>query len=356
MTKTSITNKKNTKRKIRRIVLYTFLFLAFLVSGIIVLRNSLNFETQKIVKYNEISNLDYKVYLIKNDFYEQEYLGKNMLYVASLINKVGIDFNYKFTSDDKEDIDFTYNVYGKLTINNLSNTKSYFEKTYTLLENKKVEMKNGQEKMISEHIDIDYQKYNNLANEFKRQFGIESDSKLIVYMVINKKNGENSKFIMDNDSLMNVQIPVSEKAIDIKLDYKEINETNNIIEEKPLTLKEILPIAISVLLIIISIIIMLAIIRIIESLRAKRTKYDKYIDKILKEYDRLIAESSSLLSFDDKEIITINKFTELLDIHDNLQLPIMYYEEEPHELAYFYISHDNVIYLLRVSEEDIKNE
>ena len=39
-------------------------------------------------------------------------------------------------------------------------------------------------------------------------------------------------------------------------------------------------------------------------IQKKKSNYDKCISKILKEYDRLIAESSTLLSFDEKEIIT----------------------------------------------------
>ena len=40
-----------------------------------------------------LSKIDYKVYLLKNDFYEKEYLDKDMLYVASLIDKVKINLH-----------------------------------------------------------------------------------------------------------------------------------------------------------------------------------------------------------------------------------------------------------------------
>ena len=356
MEKEFVKKTKSKKRKVKKIIINTILFLAFLISGVILLNKSVRFETKRLVKYDENSNIDYKVYLVKNDFYEKDYLEKDMLYVASLIDKIKINFKYKFKSEIPEDIKFTYNIYGKLSINNITNTKSYFEKTYTLLEDKSINMNNNKEQIIDEELDIDYSQYNKIANSFKSQFGVETESKLTVYMVISKKNAKNGNFNLDNSSIMNVKIPLSERAIDIKLDYKEINETNNIIEELPIGLKEILPIIISIILIIISIIFMIKIIRIINSIRIRKSIYDKYIAKLLKEYDRLIAESSSLLSFKDKEIIEIKKFTELLDIHDNLQLPIMFYEEEPHKLAYFYITHDNVIYLLTIKEEDISKK
>lgn len=119
-------DKKRRTRVIKRLIFDVIVFAILITIGTFLLIKSLNFETEKVIKYNEKSNLDYKVYLIKNDFYEQEYFEKDMLYVASLIDKILIDFDYKFESEDKEDIDFTYSVLAKLSINNSSNTKSYF--------------------------------------------------------------------------------------------------------------------------------------------------------------------------------------------------------------------------------------
>ena len=359
MKKTDVKEQNNNKIRRSKIVKRLFfdivIFVVFIVSGTFLLNKSLNFESEKIVKYSEKSNLDYKVYLVENEFYDEPYLDKDMLYVANLIDKILIDFDYNFESDDKENIDFDYKIIAKLSINNQTGTKSYFEKSYVLLDSKKINMVNSTGQTIKEQISLDYPYYNRLANSFKNQFGVESDSKLTVYMLINKKNGENSNFTLDSSSMMNIVIPLSERSVDIKLDYKEIDETSNIIKKETMTIKDYLPLIISVVFIIIALIMMVKAMRNINLLRKKKSAYDKYINKILKEYDRLIAESSSLLSFDGKEIININKFTELLDIHDNLQLPIMYYEEKEHELSYFYISHDNVIYLLKIDSNNIEN-
>ena len=359
MKKTDVKEQNNNKIRRSKIVKRLFfdivVFLIFIVLGTILLNKSLNFESEKIVKYSEKSNLDYKVYLVENEFYDEPYLDKDMLYVANLIDKILIDFDYNFESDDKENIDFDYKIIAKLSINNQTGTKSYFEKSYVLLDSKTVNMVNSTGQTIKEQISLDYPYYNRLANSFKNQFGVESDSKLTVYMLINKKNGEDSNFTLDSSSMMNIVIPLSERSVDIKLDYKEIDETSNIIKKETMTIKDYLPLIISVVFIIIALIMMVKAMRNINLLRKKKSAYDKYISKILKEYDRLIAESSSLLSFENKEIIDINKFTELLDIHDNLQLPIMYYEEKEHELSYFYISHDNVIYLLKIDSNNIEN-
>lgn len=348
-----VSTKKRRKKIIERLVFDVVVFVLLLSTGTVLLIKAFNFENEKIIKYNEKSNLDYKVYLKENEFYDEPYLGKDMLYVASLIDKIGIDFDYNFASEVKENINFTYSIVGKLEISNQTGTKSYFEKTYTLLANKPISMVDSANQSIKEHIDIDYPYYNTLANSFKNQFGVDSDSKLTVFMLISKKNAEESDFILDSSSTMNVVVPLSERSVDIRLDYKEINETSHIIKKQRMKIKDYVPMALSAIFILLALVMMIKAMRNLRLLRKKKTAYDKYVEKILKEYDRLIAESSTLLSFDDKEIIKIGKFTELLDIHDNLQLPIMYYEASEHELCYFYISHNNVIYLLTIDNESI---
>ena len=347
------TDKKILQRKkiIKRLIFDLIVFLILIVTGTALLNKSFQFESEQIVKYSEKSDIDYRVYLSKNDFYEQEYLEKDMLYVASLIDKIQLDFDYDFLSEDNENIDFEYSIVAKLSITNPSDTKSYFDKTYTLLSPKTVSMRDDSKIKIKEKISLDYPYYNALANNFRNQYGVEADSKLTVYMLINKKNATDSSFVLDSSSIMNIVIPLSEKAVDIRLDYKKINETSNIIKKRTMTINDYIPFVLAIIFILLSLVMMIKGMRNYRLLRVKRSEYDKYIAKILKEYDRLIAESSSLMSFDDKEIININKFTELLDIHDNLQLPIMYYEVLPHKESYFYINHDNVIYLLHVKDE-----
>ena len=359
--KKEVKNKQNhvlsVKRSkiVKRFALDIIIFLVLVVSGTFILNKSFNFETEKVIKYKEKSNLDYKVYLLKNDFYEEDYLGKDMLYVASLIDKILIDVDYNFESEDKENIEFTYSVIGRLSINNNTNTKSYFEKNYTLIDNKKVSMNDSSSQDIKEQISIDYPYYNQLATGFKNMYGVDVDSRLTVYMVINKKNSNGADFALDDNSILNVEIPLTERSIDIKLDYKEIDETSNIIKKRELTVNDYLPLISSIVLIILSLLIAVRAVRNLNKLLRKKTAYEKYIDKKLKEYDRLIAESDTLLSFDGKEVIKINKFSELLDIHDNLQLPIMYYEKIENELSYFYISHQNVVYLLSVEADNIES-
>ena len=86
------------------------LFFFLIIIGSFFLLKAFTFEDAKIVNYSEQSNLDYNVYLKENTFYDNEYLPKDMIYVASLIDKIKIDFNYNFIIEEIVDLNFEYEV------------------------------------------------------------------------------------------------------------------------------------------------------------------------------------------------------------------------------------------------------
>ena len=85
----------------------------------------------------------------------------------------------------------------------------------------------------------------------------------------------------------------------------------------------------------------------------KKNKYDKYLSKILKEYDRLIVETSTYPKIEDYHLLKINSFDELLDVRDNLRLPIMYYSVTPHQKAHFYILQEKNLYVYTLKLVDL---
>ena len=58
-----------------------------LMSSVLLLFSSLEMNTKKInVGYSEKGNVDYKVYLKENNYYNRKFLNSGMKYVASIIN------------------------------------------------------------------------------------------------------------------------------------------------------------------------------------------------------------------------------------------------------------------------------
>lgn len=106
---------------------------------------------------------------------------------------------------------------------------------------------------------------------------------------------------------------------------------------------------IGVVLSLISIFFMIRSMRLLNLSGKKKTPYQKYVNKILREYDRLIVETETKPG-NKKNIVKVNRFEELLDVRDNLKLPIKYYKVSDNE-CFFYIDHEDEIYLNNINTD-----
>ena len=336
-----------------RVVLFGLLFgFLFSISYFLVIK-SLSFNDAKTVTYQDNGNIDYKVYLKPNEFYEQSYLGKNMVYVAGLIKNIGIDFNYQFYVDQIETINFNYSITGKLQISDDAGTNVYYSKDYVLLKNTSETVDNKTTYSISKNISIDYDYYNELANKFKTSYGIDASSNFIVtFRVV--KSIDDININESND--MTVTIPLSQRAINIKYDSSGMSNARTISSESSVTLDNKVFVAIAAITFIASVAALLKFLELVFAAFGKKSEYDRYLDKIFKSYDRLIVETNTMPRFDDKNIIRIEKFEELLDARDTLKQPIMYFNISSHNKCYFYISKGKDVFLTVIKAVDLEEK
>lgn len=346
---------KKSLGKIKKIIITIFITLFLLFISILFIVKSISFISEQYLGYIEKSKLDYEVYLKENDFYESEYLGKNMSYIASLIDYINISFDYNFFINKPIDANFDYQIIAILKINNEDSSSHFFSKEYTLLNNKTKNMINEKTINISENIRVDYDYYNQLANKFKKTYGINTTSNLEIYFKINRDaditTTEGDELDADNFMLLN--IPLSQKAINIKMQYDEINNYNNVITDSKININNLVLLIIGIALLIFDIIFTIISLLKINSVRDKSNIYDKYIRKILREYDRLIVITGTIPDFDKFNVFKVHSFNELLDVRDNTKKPIMYYNVTDHQKCYFYVKDDNDIYLLVLTETDM---
>ena len=352
-TKRSHTKKKKQANYKLNLYLYSFAFLMFLTLSIYVLTHSIKFENQDIIDYKETGALDYKVHLKPNDYYETDTLNKDMLYVASLIDSIDTTFNYDFKIDENVDMDFTYNILGRLQITDDTGENIYLEKKYDLVENKKLKLDSNNHVSINEKLNIDYNMYNNIASGFKATYALASKSNLIITLQIVKNSDNKDVYVNGSTTVQTMTIPLSEKSVNIKLDYNDISKDSTVITQKDVQLRNTAGILSGIILVLISLHFLLRIIKSVESHKRKLNKYDKFVNKILKEYDRLIVETETLIDFDKYEKKKKKKFEELLDARDNLKSPINYYVKKKKEKSYFYIVSDRV-YFYEISGEDLE--
>ena len=339
-----------------RLIFNVILFLSLVVTSYIFINKSIVIQEAKNVSYEEHGNTDYKVFLKDNIYYEDKYLDKNMSYIANLIDYISVDYNYKFKADTLFDGEYSYKIRADLEILNAENKTLFFTKKYDLIKEKTFTIENQNEYNIVENIKIDYDHYNSLANGFKSSYGVDTESNLIIYLDIYRNIDQNS---INNPNIngkgtIKLTIPLSEKAINIKMDSMEINNKNVITSLDDYYLEDIKYLIIGIISLIVSLYLFIKIVKRLSRLSISPTDYDKTLKKILNQYDRLIVTTSSMPNLEKNNIIKLKEFVELLDAKDNLHKPIFFIEVTPHQKAYFFIQDDDKIILFTLKNIDNK--
>ncbi len=353
---------KNLKEKIKdmyfsynkRVILYLASSILLLSLCLLFLYNAIDIKKEKIITYQEIGSLDYKVHLKENDFYQESYLGKDMYYIASLIKNIEIDLNYNFVVDSNIGTSFSYDIIGKLIVSEEQGNNKLYEREYVLKTVEAQTKENEKKHNIQDTLSIDYDYYNDLANKFKATYGIDATSQLVLYININKEISDQEDIYLKELKQMTITIPLTQQTLDIKIDNTGINNSNQIIRQSNVS---VINIIFGILFIIVFpglIYVLFKLSLLLLALKPKQTKYDKYVKKLLNEYDRLIVESPTEPILENKNIIKIKRFEELLDARDNIKRPIMYYSIVKHHKCYFYIEIGKSIYLLTIKATDLE--
>lgn len=337
----------------QRLVLYFIFFFLFLLLGLFLISNSVVSSDVEDTVYSENGNIDYKVHLKENDFYDSEYLDENMSYVASLINDIKINFNYSFVTNKKIDFNVNYEVLAKLVISDSVDNTSFYEKEYVIAENVKKNVVDVDHYTISKDIVIDYDYYNEIANKFKSQYNVSTNSYLLVYLKIKKTSKKID--IKESTNKLVLNIPLSQRAVNIKMDSGKIDnhevidsDKSNIYFEKKSYL------IFGFVFILSSIFLILRLFLFVCKIMKKKNPYDKKLSKILKEYDRFISIVRKIPNLDEYNKTEINSFYELLDVRDSLNKVILFYEIVKHQKALFYIVDGNELYVYILKAIDVE--
>ncbi len=353
--------RRHHMKRVYRITLELFLFLIFLYITYALFIKSISINKVYKLNYSEKSNVDYSVCLKKNDFYESECLEKGMKYVASLIDTVKLKIDYSFLADQLNVADYSSSLFAKLIISDPSdNNNIIFSKDYELEKEETKRVENEYGNKIEKEIEIDYDKYNILANQFKSTYGVSSNARLEVHFMVSDIGysllHKELAFNIDNDLV--IKIPLSQDAINIELNYASIDGKNTIYYNiaREITNKNYL--ILSCISFVFALIVGIKLCIYLYKVYNKKTEYNKTVDKLLKDYDRLIVEGRTHLHTKDYDVIYVDKFEELVDVHDNLKTPIIYLEIVENKESWFYVKDENNLYLytLKSKSSSDKNE
>ena len=200
----------------------------------------------------------------------------------------------------------------------------------------------------------DYDYYNDLANQFKANYAVNTNSYLEVSLYVNEKNKKDNLYELSNSNKASLTIPLSEQEVNINLDNKEINNNKEILNNAKFIVKNKTTAVISIIFLILLIIHIIHIInKYIFDINTKLSKYDRYINRILRGYDRIIVNTKTPPQLENYNVIKVESFKELVDVRDNTNEPIHYFVITNHQKCEFFLINNDNLYLYIVKEIDI---
>ena len=346
-------DKKESIRKIEIKNLIWMIGITFVI-GMIALIVYISKDRNQYITYDEKSDVDYKVHLKENDFYTEEYLGKNNGYVATLIDKIETNFQYDMAFSEKISYQYSYKIVADVEVTDERVNASIYHYTEDL---RKIDLLNTTGDIsIDEYLDIDYSKYNSIISRFKDVYDLNNTTaNLNIYLYVNIQNIDKSNTIsLLNRKVSSLTIPLTEKTVSIDIGNNIISSTNNRLEVTKYT-NHAWILLIAAFYLAICIIYLIYLIVYYNRTRTAQMIYDKEIRSIMNNYDGYIQRINGSYDIGTSQVLKIESFNDMLEIRDTLKQPILMLENKAKDGSFFIIPATNsIIYTYALRVVDIK--
>lgn len=341
--------------KILLIFIIVFCFVTSIFLTYLYIDYNKNKDEQLLYSYNINQLVDYKVNLYDNSFIDEETIGSNELYISELVKDININYTFDYSATKNANLTFKYKVIGNLNgiyQGSSSNNEQgpVWKKEYILSEEteKNIDSKNY---FIDRNIVVDFPIYKKEVEDFRKKFGMSLTTKMDIDFIVNISGTINEKEF-GTEKIIKLSFPLGVQAFSINEEYeKNISEnvlTKTEIEKFPLAN---IPTIIAFLLL--SLLTLGLSFKKIFNFEEKN-EYNKKLQKILKMYDNVIIEITSPINIDDYEIIEVKGIDEMVDLEEELRIPINFYEHIPNYYGEFTLIHNNIVYryIIEQKKED----
>ena len=346
-------NKKENirKREIQNLVL---MIIITAIIGLLTLFAYFAKGKDHYIKYNENSQIDYKVYLKENDFYDKNYLEKGKGYIASLIDSISTNFTYNIKFSEEISYKYSYRIAVEVDVQDGKNDSNIYHFTENLVEHNL--SSNTGNLDINEDIVIKYENYNNIISRFKEIYDLSNtDCTLNAYLYVNIQDIDksNTTSLVDK-KVSSLAIPLTLNTVSIDIGNNIITNNHNQFELSKAENNEWI-LAVSAIFLIISAVYVIILVRYIEKTKTAQMVYEKEIKSILSNYDSYIQKINGTYDIGTSQVLKIETFNDMLEIRDTLKQPILMLENEAKDGSFFIIPATNsIIYTYALRVVDIK--
>ena len=347
---------------IRRKTIISYLSLIFILLfiGLSFLCLYLTKNKTYYVNYFEESNIDYKVFLKDNEFFNKPYLEANNQYIANLIDYINASFDYKLKVSEKNiNYKYQYSIEANVNVIDKNTKNNLYQYNDVLIKDKLNYSNNLSNVQIKENIQIDYNKYNNLIKKFISIYNLEDaittlDIVMNVTVLGDCEDIEN----IDKTSTISLSIPLTTKTVAIDISKNLVDtDKENFMACKEKSSIIIIYLIIALLITIIAVLALISMIKYIIKTRTAESIYQRELQKILNNYKSYIQKINNSFDLTDYQVLQVDDFTDMLEIRDTLSQPILMTENKEKTGVYFIIpSNTKILYAYSLKVSKIKKQ
>lgn len=308
-----------------------------------------------ILSYNVSNGIKYKIHLHKNDFYDSAYLGMNELVPTPFINYIEIDFSSMLQSQKKLDYNYTYKVTGDINAYYTGGDEDkkgiIWSKSYTFVNPVSKTEADMSSINLNQKVNINYSTYNNLVNKYKLKASVPMEAYLTVTFTANVNSQvENSDKNLNENIVTSVKIPLSVATVQLTTENNSSGSKVLSNTETTAATKNYVLLGFSIILFIGSLALTIKLLVELKKMTENHSVLFK-LNKILKDHDQVVVEVETVPKVKNATIIEIKQFKDMIDIQQELHIPILYYKSETLTENSFYIIHNNQIYRYVINSE-----
>jgi len=321
----------------------------------------INKNKKYYVNYDETSNIDYKVNLKQNDFFSNPYMEKDNQYIASLIENITADFNYQLKMEEEKDIEYkyTYRMEADINVVEKDTKNSLYNFQEELVKEKYVNSNSNSSININDTVTINYNYYNDIIKRFINTYELDNvDSTLTINMYVDILDScsdfEKGK---NKESVISLSIPLTTKTMAIDISSNLVDGVDNVIVCKKDNQFTGMIIALLVITGLILLVLICKLIKYIITTRTAESIYNIELKKILNNYRSYIQKVNNEFDLTGYQVLKVDTFTDMLEIRDTIQEPILMVESKRKTGTYFLIpSKTKVLYSYGLKVSDIKSK
>lgn len=307
------------------------------------------------VNYAEKSQVEYGVTLKDNEFFEGDYLGDDYTYVASLIDEIHTDFKYQIQTDAAEDIEFkyTYRVDAVIEVRDSRSDKVLFAPVYEVV-SEHVAYRKCASLTVLESVDIDYDYYNKIAEDFIATYELEGAEAALVLKMPITMTGESKAFAEGKQSFSDepsLKIPLTKKTVSVQPVVTEDDEIQQILSHSTQKAAKVFMI-LAIVFGVIDLALVVLLICFVQLSKNFDTTYAARLARLLRNYKSFIQKINNAFELEGYRVLYVDTFEEMLEIRDTINSPILMNENDDKTCTTFVIAEGQVAYVYELKVED----